>query len=302
MTRAIHFSLTYWTSTTNGGVFVRICPTYLSRHSDELSWSVARESHAQLSNYTATFRQWGDGPPLVLIPGMAGGIDLVAPLAELLARRFRVIAYQLRGEEDCFALRRRFGVADLARDLAEFIEWQGLERPQVLGVSFGGVVGLEYAARYPNRLAGLCVQGVGARLESNLVKLIAGMVLSGYPLPADNPFVNQFFRLLFGRKPQSGALLDFVVRHCWQTDQSVMTHRFRLVRRHDLRPRLSRVQTPVLVMSAPRDVFVSDASLLELCGGLEDTRFVRLQRGGHLAFLVEAERVAREVMDFCDES
>ena len=55
-------------------------------------------------------------------------------------------------------------------------------------------------------------------------------------------------------------------------------------------------------MSAPRDVFVSDDSLLELCGGLVDARFIRLQRGGHLAFLVEAERVAREVIEFCDES
>src|SRR5207237_4801904 len=132
-------------------------------------------------------------------------------------------------EEDCFALRRRFGVADLANDLAEFIEWQGLERPHVLGISFGGVIGLEYAARYPNRLAGLCVQGVGARLESNLVKLIAGMVLSGYPLPANNPFVNQFFRFLFGRNPKGAAQLDFGIRNCWHTDQSVMTHGFRLI-------------------------------------------------------------------------
>ena len=254
-----------------------------------------------MSNYTATYREWGEGPPLILIPGLAGGIDLAAPLAELLSRRFRVISYQLRGEEDCFALRRRFGVPDLVRDLAEFIEWHGLERPHVLGLSFGGVVGLEYAARYPNRLASLSVQGVGTRLESTLLKLVAGLVLSGYPLPADNPFVNQFFRLLFGRKPQSAALLDFVVRHCWQTDQSVMMHRFRLIRKHDLRPRLQRIQNPVQILSAPRDVFVSDASLRDLCRGIAAARFVPLERGGHLAFLVQAEHVANEVMKFCGE-
>lgn len=260
-----------------------------------------RQSRAQLSHYTASYREWGEGPPLILVPGLAGGIDLVAPLAERLAQHFRVIAWQLRGEEDCFALRRRFGLFDLVEDLSEFISWHGLERPHILGVSFGGVVALEYASRYPSRVASLGVQGVGARLEGNLLKFIAGMVLSGYPLPADNAFVNQFYRLLFGRRPQSRRLLDFVIRNCWQTDQSVITHRFRLIRKHDLRPRLNRVRTPVLVMSAPKDVFVSDASLMDLCNGLVDLRFARLDSGGHLSFLVEPERVVSEMVDFAAE-
>jgi pimeloyl-ACP methyl ester carboxylesterase len=273
----------------------------LTSHPSELEAVTAYQGCAQLSHYTATFREWGDGPPLVLIPGMAGGIDLVAPLAELLARRFRVIAYQLRGEEDCFALRRRFGIPDLVDDLAEFIEWHGLERPHVLGVSFGGVIGAEFAARHPSRIASLSIQGVGARLESSLVKLVAGMVLSGYPLPADNAFINQFFRMLFGRNPQASPLLNFVVQQCWQTDQSVMTHRFRLIRKHDLRPRLARIRSKVLVMSAPRDVFVSDSSLLDLCNGIQDVRLVRLTKGGHLSFLVQPARVADEVIHFCAE-
>ena len=71
------------------------------------------------------------------------------------------------------------------------------------------------------------------------MKLVAGMALSGYPLPSENPFVNQFFRLLFGRGPHPSPQFDFVVKHCWQTDQSVMTHRFRLIRKRDLRPRLT---------------------------------------------------------------
>jgi 3-oxoadipate enol-lactonase len=284
-----------------GGCSVRISPNWLASRPLEFACSSEGLGYAQLSNYTATFREWGDGPPLIVVPGLAGGIELVAPLAELLSRRFRVISYQLRGEEDSFALRRHFGMADLVQDLSEFIEWHGLERPHLLGLSFGGVIALEFAARFPNRLANLCVQGVGARLESNLVKLIAGMVLSGYPLPADNPFVNQFFRLLFGRNPQPIGLVDFVVRNCWHTDQSVMTHRFRLIRKRDLRPRLNRIQDPVLVMSAPRDVLVTNSSLLDLCNNITDVRFVHLASGGHLAFLVQAKRVAQEVIGFCGE-
>src|SRR5262245_28601262 len=114
-------------TSTNGGAPVRISPAWLTSHPSELETVAAYQGCAQLSDYTASFRAWGEGPPLILIPGMAGGIELVAPLAELLGRRFRVIAYQLRGEEDCFALRRRFGIPDMVDDLAEFIECLGLE-------------------------------------------------------------------------------------------------------------------------------------------------------------------------------
>jgi pimeloyl-ACP methyl ester carboxylesterase len=254
--------------------------------------------HAHLRHYTATFKEWGDGPPLVLIPGLAGGIDLVTPLAQVLSQHFRVIAYQLRGEEDCFALRRRFGMGDLVEDLAEFIEWMGLERPDVMGLSFGGVIGLEYAARFPQRMRSLSVQGVGARLEKSLVKFVAGLVLKDYPLPTNCEFVNQFFQMLFGRGPQPKNLMEFVTKHCWQTDQSVMTHRFHLVRRIDLRPSLQNIRNPVLVMSGQRDVFISNHSLLELCEGIDEVEFVRLKTGGHLAFLADPERVVDEVVRF----
>src|SRR5207237_3943647 len=104
-------------------------------------------------------------------------------LALLLARDVLFIIYQLLGEVDCFALRRRFGLADLVEDLREFLDWRGLESPAVMGVSFGGVLALELAARHPHRLSALAVQGVGARFERGLLQQVAGVVLSRYPLP-----------------------------------------------------------------------------------------------------------------------
>jgi pimeloyl-ACP methyl ester carboxylesterase len=277
---------------------MKVSSAWLQRLETPSDQNESQSGLAQLSHYSATYREWGEGPPLILLPGLAGGIGLVTPLARLLARSFRVISYQLRGEENCFDLRRRVELKDLVQDLHEFIEWRGLERPDVLGLSFGGVIGLEFAARYSHRLNSLTVQGVGARFDRNLLKIVAGMVLSGYPLPANNSFINQFFHLLFGRGPQPRERIEFVTRQCWQTDQCTMAHRFRLVRKLDLRPRLSKIRTPVMIITGARDVVVSDKSVLDLCSGIEDARFVRLHNGGHLAFLVEPERVCREVATF----
>jgi 3-oxoadipate enol-lactonase len=251
-----------------------------------------------LRHYTVAYREWGEGPPLVLVPGLAGGFELLGPLARSLAERYRVISYQLRGEDDCFALRRSFGLAELADDLAEFLDWHNLESPAVVGVSFGGLLALEFAARFPGRLEALAVQGVGARFERGLLQRVAGVVLADYPLPPDNAFVNQFFNIFFGGKQKPGPLFQFVTRQCWQTDQSVMAHRFHMVEQCDLEGRLGRVRAPTLVMRGDRDMLVSQRSLRDLCVGLPHSRLARLGNNGHFAFVTDPHGVAAEVDDF----
>ncbi len=254
--------------------------------------------YAQLRHYTAAYREWGEGPPLVLAPGLAGGFELLGPLARRLASRYRVICYQLRGEDDCFALRRPFGLRDLVADLAEFLDWRRLERPALLGVSFGGVLALELAARHPGRLGSLIVQGAGARFERTLLERIAGEVLAGIPLPHNNPFINQFFNLLFGGRQRKGPLLEFVVRQCWRTDQSVMAHRLAMLDEFDLGERMERVDAPTLVLAGEKDLLVSEGSLNALCDGLPRAERVMLPGCGHLAFVAQPDAVADAVCRF----
>ena len=274
---------------------------WLSESGAQFSPATGQSGYAHLKHYTAQYCVWGEGPPLVLVPGLAGGFELLGPLARRLARDFQVISYQLRGEDDCFALRRHFDLTDLADDLCEVLDWFGLERPPVMGVSFGGVLALELAARWPGRLQSLVLQGVGARFERGLLQQVAGTVLSRYPLPPDSPFVNQFFNLLFGSRQRPVPLFQFVTRQCWQTDQSVMAHRFQLVEGFDTERCLGSVRVPALVLAGDRDLLVSPQSLRDLTHRLPRARAVPLPGCGHLAFVTRPERVAAEVKRFLGE-
>jgi pimeloyl-ACP methyl ester carboxylesterase len=277
---------------------VKASPIWLSATGAEFSAGVGRPGCAHLKHYTVDYCEWGDGPPLVLVPGLAGGYGLLGPVARLLARHYRVISYKLRGEDDCFALRRRFDLTDLVNDLAEFLDWHYLESPILFGVSFGGTLALDFAARYPHRLQNLILSGVGAKFERTLIQRVAGLVLSRFPLPTDSPFVNQFFNLLFGGKQHNKLLFQFVTRQCWRTDQSVMAHRFRLVESFNMEGRLHRITVPTLILSGDKDLLVSPTGLATLCDGIPDVRLVRLREAGHLGFVTQPERVAREVRQF----
>jgi pimeloyl-ACP methyl ester carboxylesterase len=234
----------------------------------------------------------------VLIPGLAGGFDLLGPLARSLATDHHVFSYQLRGENDCFVLRHPFDLDDLVEDLAELLDSLRLERPTIMGLSFGGIIALKFAIRYPYRLDRLIVQGVGARYERGLIQQIASTVLSRFPLPADSPFVNQFFNLLFGGRQKQDSLFEFVTRQIWQTDQSVMAHRFRLVEDLDIEDELRFIKARTLVLSGDRDVLVSRSSLAPLCNAISDVNFTRLASCGHLAFVTKPDAMVNRVAQF----
>lgn len=259
--------------------------------------TTSSSTFVHLGQYTAELHEAGDGSPTVMIPGLAGGVGLLGPLARAVAGSSRAYSYQLRGESDCFTLRYPFDLDDLVDDLAELLDTLRLESPTIMGLSFGGIIALKFAIRYPYRLGRLVVQGVGARFEPGLIHQIARTVLSRFPLPADNPFVNQFFNLLFGCRQKQDSLFEFVTRQVWQTDQSVMAHRFRLIEQFEIEDQLHRIKAPTLIMSGDRDVLVSQSSLRPLVEGIANAQFVRLPNCGHLAFVTRPEAIVKHLAE-----
>src|SRR5438270_8163653 len=77
--------------------------------------------------------QMGEGDPLVLVPGLAGGWKLLAPLATRLARRYQVTIPGLRGDRFPMGTAWVRDMDEYAADLGELIDRLGLERPAVFG-------------------------------------------------------------------------------------------------------------------------------------------------------------------------
>jgi pimeloyl-ACP methyl ester carboxylesterase len=239
--------------------------------------------------------EWGSGDPLVVVPGLAGGWRLLAPLAARLGRHHRVIVPALRGDRFPSGVSGPGTIGEYAHDLGCLIDQLGLERPAVFGVSFGGAIALELAVEDPHRLGALIVQGVEARFRTNLGATIARRVLERFPLPSDNDFLNQFFNLLHGGKPESADLADYVVERCWETDQGVMARRIGLLEGFDVSGRLWRIDIPTLVLAGTRDAIVPASRQRSLAASIAGARYEAIEGAGHVGFLTHRAEVGRHV-------
>ncbi|MEX1253924.1 MAG: alpha/beta hydrolase [Dehalococcoidia bacterium] len=96
-----------------------------------------------------------EGPPIVLLHGLASNALWWVLVGPLLAKQFRVVALDQRGHGESAAPDTGYDFATVVGDLAGFVDELSLERPVVVGHSWGGNVALEYAATHPDAVAGL---------------------------------------------------------------------------------------------------------------------------------------------------
>jgi pimeloyl-ACP methyl ester carboxylesterase len=245
----------------------------------------------------------GRGRPLVLVPGLAGGWKLLWPLAQSLARTFEVFLFGLRGDRDP-----RIGLdggpglpwdlEEYAHDLKDLMDRMGLSSPAVMGVSFGGAIALEFAVRYPQGLGALLIHGGDARFRTTIASSIARRVLERYPLPSNSPFVNQFFHLLYGKRPEPGPVVDFVIERIWETGQGVMARRLAQLESFDITDQLWRVEVPTLVLAGGRDVIVPAARQRALADSIAGAEFQMIPDAGHIGFLTHRAEVVRAARRF----
>lgn len=149
-----------------------------------------------------------DGPPVLCIQGLTSNHRCWGLLANA-APDLHLISIDARGRASGFGTPSPGGFARHADDLALLLDQQGIDRVVVAGHSMGGFVGLRFAQRHPDRLAGLVLLDGGPPVKlpgpigsPRAVRFVFGRQL---PKPRTYADVDEYFRVLGAR---AGSYMD----------------------------------------------------------------------------------------------
>src|SRR5262249_7454825 len=101
---------------------------------------------------------------IVLSNSLGATLAMWDPQVDVLAQRFRVVRYDMRGHGRSPVRPGRCEIADLGADLLALLDRLGIERAHLLGLSLGGMASLWTAARHPERVGRLIVCATSALL------------------------------------------------------------------------------------------------------------------------------------------
>lgn len=253
----------------------------------------------------------GDGPALILVPGLAASVEFWQYNVRPLAARHRVYALDLPGFGKSDKEIEDFSLLNAAAFMADFMDAVGIERASLAGNSLGGVVCAQTAVQFPERVRNLVLVGSAG----------FGRELSPYlrlwSVPALGDLVFRTYQRLFPslkrwtfRRPDS-------IDDQWLSDAAVVL-RSPAVRKNtlkvarmgvnlrgqreemlsELRRGLAVMEVPTLIIWGRQDAAIPLAHAYRARDLIPNSEVRVLERCGHLPQVERPEELNGLVLDF----
>jgi DNA-binding winged helix-turn-helix (wHTH) protein/pimeloyl-ACP methyl ester carboxylesterase len=237
----------------------------------------------------------GDGPPLVKAANWLTHLehDLESPVWRHwhrdLSRRHSLLRYDERGCGLSDLDVDEFGVDAWVSDLEAVVDAAGLDRFPLLGISQGGAVALEFAARHPERVSKLILYGAfvkGPVLRAQLPEqrreaaLMVDLAEVGWGRL--DPVFRQVFTMRFLPHGPPEAWTAFDTLQTRTTTASNAVRFLEAFNAVDVEDAARQVSVPTLVMHARDEILMPMAEGLRIAQLVRDSTFVSLDSANHL--------------------
>jgi poly(3-hydroxyoctanoate) depolymerase len=244
----------------------------------------------------------GEGPPLLLVMGLGGNIEMWDRLERAVNRHgIQTIAYDASGTGHSPTRLVPQRMPGLARQAAHLLDALGHPHADVLGVSFGGAVAQELALGNPHRVRRLVLASTGCGLGGVPGNPLA-MSLLATPLRYYSPaFLRLTAGVLYGPTvtPREDLLREQISARRARPP-TVWGYASQLVAGAGWTswPWLSRIGAPTLVLAGDRDPIVPPRNARLLARRIPAAQLELVPGAGHLLLLDQPDHCAAIVADF----
>jgi 3-oxoadipate enol-lactonase len=250
------------------------------------------------ANGTVNAAQSGDGPPLFLFHSLLSDRASFDAIVPQLSKSFRVIVPELPGFGGSHAV--SGGLAGVADRMAEAVKDAASGKDAiVLGNGYGGFVALQMAIRHPATAARLILADCGAAFSEPGRDAFRNMaaVSKAKGLAA---ITDVAMRRLFAPEFQAEhpELMQDRREAFLNTDPEVFQAACAALAELDLRPELTKVEVPVLVLVGEYDEATPPPMSCELAAGLPQAHLEIIPGCAHVPQLQSPEIFLEVIGDF----
>lgn len=225
------------------------------------------------------YEMYGDGEPLVYIPGWGKEITSESEGIAGFSSTYRVIAIDNRGTGRSSKPDTPYSIEQMADDTVGLLDSLGVSRTHIFGKSMGSMIAQMIAAKYPERVNGLVLHVAFTRIPF-MVKTF--MTLMRY-LPGSRKRMEEGMAVLLGQR--------------YPPTPESFRRQGEAVSRFDSRTVLGRIRAPTLIVNGIRDPFVPVKISRELAHGISGAELI-LVDGDHLFGTTQRETLIEPALDF----
>jgi len=242
-----------------------------------------------------------DAPWLILSNSLATDRRMWEPQIDVLRASRRVLRYDTRGHGQSEAGQAPYNFDQLTGDVLALCDGLSIERADFLGVSLGGMTGLAFAMRAPERVRRLVCCDARANApdpykamwDGNIARLhdvgMAGLI---------EPTIGRWFTAPFLEAPENTETLEIVRSMIGGTSPVGYEGVARLLQSLDLLDGLAALQTETLYITGEADMAAPVAVMQEMADCTPDSSLVVLPNAAHLSNIEQPEAFISAINGF----
>lgn len=236
---------------------------------------------------------------VVLHHGLGSSSGAWAGWIPLLAERFRVVTFDMRGHgRSDRSAGAALSLEGLVQDLLTVADAAGAQRFHLVGESIGGTIALKAALEHPGQLLTLTVSNgahIGGSIRSvdDWRQLIDASGMSGWS--------EHMMRMRFFEGAISEAMWRWYAREQASASSEFVLDALRLLVGTDLSGELGRLRLPVLLLHGDASPFIPVVVMADLKSRLADARLQIFAHARHGLPFSHAKQCAQTLLNFLDE-
>lgn len=249
----------------------------------------------------------GDGPPLLLLAGLASDSQSWLPILDKLAARFRVVVFDNRGVGRTTPQDAPSDIPRMAEDCIALARVLDIEKFNLLGHSMGGLIALEIALRFPAYVDRLIVAAATARVSARNRLLFADWSEDrNAGMDPGRWFRNFFYWIFTPRFFESEAnvqgALDYALNYPYPQSEIAFAHQVNAMTNFDCRDKASEIQAKTLVLAGEYDLLFPPRECRDLAKSLPHAEFSSITGSAHSIFIENAEDFIAAVAGFLERT
>ncbi len=248
----------------------------------------------------------GQGDPIVLLHGWALNRRVWDGLLKDLKQYGRTIAVDLPGygksdlpENGCYDL------GTLADEVGQILE----PNTSLIGWSLGGLLAMKLACRYPELIKKLIVVAGSPQFvqSDDWSNAVSNEIINGFAQELVNDYRGTILRFLaiqaLGSEHAKYAITELreKVFIDGEPKLAALQEGLNLLINTNLRPELSRISCPALVILGERDTLIPASSGIETSQLINNSKLAVIQGAGHAPFISHTKEFIKLASDFINE-
>jgi 3-oxoadipate enol-lactonase len=245
------------------------------------------------------YEQAGTGPDVVLIHGLGGSAQFWYAQLRGLAPVARLTAVDLRGHGASVKARGPYAMRMWADDVAGLMAALSLGPAVVVGSSMSGMIAVELAAAYPERVTGLVLVGGFAKLEGPGKERMEARAVTAES-EGMGPLADLVPATALGATTHQTqpALVGLFRAALLRNDPACYAAACRAIAAADVTPLLAKVFCPTLVLLGAEEQVAPLPAARALHKGIAGSRLQVIPSAGHLPFLEQPAAFNAALMEF----